>query len=142
MRPILYLSLAGCLCWLTTAPAAEPGFDDRARDFANDRVRDVRSLVNGPELPPSPAIDGNIGCIELYQRRVQLERERYDRNPPYWDDPRNQASVFLGTIWTPAFYFLGYSAVTDQLEANTAGEPQGEIDALRQASAALRCFEK
>jgi len=142
MRPLTLLCLFAALSATFAAVAAEPTFEQRARQFATDRYDDARTLINGPRQTAAPAIDPATGCVALYERRMQLQRTMANRNPVYWDDPRNQAAVFLGTVWTPAFYFLGYSAVTGHLDGLAANEPQVEIDALRRASAALRCFER
>ena len=86
------------------------------REFALDRVNDGQRLVLGPSEIPLPVIDPNASCIELYQRRIKLWHRVHDYKPAYWNDPRNQAAVFIGTLWTPAFYFFGYSAVTAHLD--------------------------
>lgn len=142
MRPLTLLAILATLSNAFPAFAAEFSFEQRAREFAANRYDDARTLINGPQLVTPPPIDPAAGCVALYERRMFLQRTMSDRNPAYWDDPRNQAAVFLGTIWTPAFYFLGYSAVTGHLDELSANDPLAEIDALRRASAALRCFER
>ena len=142
MRRLTLLAILAALASTFAVSAAELTFEQRARDFAEDRYNDARTLLNGPQESTPPAIDPAAGCVALYERRVSLQRAMTDRNPVYWDDPRNQAAVFIGTVWTPAFYFLGYSAVTGHLDSLSDTDPQSEIDALRRASAALRCFEK
>ncbi len=142
MRPHTLVALVAALFSPYSALAAELNLEQQARQFATDRYNDARTLINGPQLRPAPPIDPAAGCVALYERRMALQRTMNDRNPAYWDDPRNQAAVFLGTVWTPAFYFLGYSAVNGHLDELSADDPQAEIDALRQASAALRCFER
>jgi hypothetical protein len=122
--------------------AYEQTFEEKARHFADDRYRDLRLLIDGKEPVPQPNIAPELSCTALYQRRVALQNQLNDYKPPYWSDARNQTAVFLGTIWTPAFYFLGYSAITGYLDEMHQIDPQSEIDALRQASAAQRCFER
>lgn len=132
------------LAVLATDPAYAIGENttEQLREFALDRVEDGQRLVLGPSELPLPAIDPNLNCIELYQRRVKLWHQVHDYKPDYWNDPRNQAAVFIGTLWTPAFYFLGFSAVTAHLDQLNDVGPQAELDALSRASARLRCFEK
>lgn len=142
MRPSTLLAILASLSSSFSAFAADTTFERRAYEFANDRYDDIRTLINGPQLGTPPPIDPTAGCVALYERRMSLQRTMNDRNPAYWDDPRNQAAVFLGTVWTPAFYFLGYSAVNGYLDNLSTDDPQAEIDALRRASAALRCFER
>ncbi len=126
----------------TTAQAIEESIDVQAGEFALERYRDARRLIEGPREIPLPVIDTAQSCGDLYRRRVTLRRHLDDYKPPYWSDPRNQTAVFLGTIWTPAFYFLGYSAVSAHLDQLTDANPRAELDALSQASAQQRCFEK
>lgn len=126
----------------TIAQAAEPSFETRVREFALDRYHDGRLLIEGPHPLPTPAIDASLDCTAIYERRVALRRARDDHNVDYWDDPRNQAAVFLGAIWTPAFYFLGYSALDAHLEDLRLDDPLVEIDALSRLSAQKRCFER
>ncbi len=142
MRPFTLLAILVALTSTFAAAAAELTFEQRARLFAEDRYNDARTLINGPRHSEPAPIDPAAGCVALYERRVALQRSLNDHNPAYWDDPRNQTAVFLGTVWSPAFYFLGYSAVTGHLDTLSTTDPRAEIDALRQASAALRCFER
>jgi hypothetical protein len=142
MRSFTLLAILAALSGPFAVSAAELTFEHRARLFAEDRYDDVRTLLNGPRQSTPPPIDPAAGCVALYERRVSLQRTMNDQNPAYWDDPRNQTAVFLGTMWSPAFYFLGYSAITEHLDTLSNTDPRAEIDALRQASAALRCFEK
>ena len=117
-------------------------FDVQVNEFVVDRYHDGRRLIEGPRVATPPVIDPNQSCVALYQRRLVLLQQMHDYKPAYWDDPRNQAAVFLGTIWTPAFSFLGYSAITAQLDELNEIDPQTELDALRHVSAQQRCFEK
>ncbi len=126
----------------TTVQAAANNPDERIRQFVVERYHDTRHLIEGPQGSAPPAIAPDQSCITLYERRLTLLRQLDDYKPPYWDDPRNQAAVFIGTMWTPAFYFLGYSAVNARLEEIDDIGPQTELDALRHASAQQRCFER
>ena len=126
----------------TTAQATGENIADQVREFALAGYRNGRQLINDPREIPLPTIETNRSCIDLYRRRVTIMRHLHDYKPPYWDDPRNQSAVFLGTIWIPAFYFLGYSAVSAHLDELNKLEPQAELEALSRASAQQRCFEK
>lgn len=127
---------------MTTFAAAGDSLGQQAGDFLIDRYHDGRRLLEGPRQTATPAVAPGQSCIALYERRLELLRNMNDYKPAYWDDPRNQAAVFIGTIWTPAFYFLGYSAISAQLDSLNDIDPQVELDALRFASAEQRCFEK
>ncbi len=124
------------------AVTAADTLETQVREFALDRVQDGRRLLEGPRLVPTPAVPAELDCVALYERRVALQRELDDYQPAYWDDPRNQAAVFLGAVWTPAFYFLGYSALDARLDAIDHVGPRAEIDALSRVSARRRCFER
>jgi hypothetical protein len=129
---------------VTTTPvhAANESPERRLSQFVLDRYEDGRRLIQGPSEIKPPRVDENWSCVELYERRVDLLRETNHYKPPYWDDPRNQAAIFIGTVWTPAFYFLGYSAVAAHLDDLNGNNPRTHLDALRRASARQRCFEK
>lgn len=126
----------------TTVCATGENLDQHVRQFVVDRYHDGRRLIEGPREITPPLIEPDQSCVELYQRRLTLLRRLHDYQPAYWDDPRNQAAVFLGAIWTPAFYFLGYTAVNARLDEIDDIDPRAELDALRYASARARCFEK
>ena len=125
----------------TAAPSSMSIYRERAERFARDRVRDAHDLLVGPKRP-SAMSPMDLDCRELYARRVGLIQERLDYRSTFWDDPRNGTSVFLGAIWTPAFYYLAYNALATYTEANAGPQRQAEIDALRVASARQRCFER
>lgn len=110
--------------------------------FAERRILDIKKLIGGPNGHPAPAIAPYQSCQQLYARRLQLLPKTLDYKPAYWDDPRNQVAVFLGTMFAPAFYFLSYTGVTSYLDAAHQIDPRIELDALRHASAQQRCFIK
>jgi hypothetical protein len=87
----------------TTAQAIGENVNEQLRNFALDRVKDGQRLITGPSEISLPTIDPHTSCVDLYHRRTALRRRLHDYNPPYWDDPRNQAAIFLGAIWTPVF---------------------------------------
>jgi len=150
MRNLLNLLLTACLAGLPggTLHAGEPPpWPAIPRDqadlerFARARFDDARQLLSGP-VRPQVAAPAEFDCVTLYQRRVALTTAQLDYRTPFWDDPRNQAGVFVGAIWTPAFYYLPYRAIAEFRERAQAPHLQVEIDQLRATSAALRCFER
>lgn len=141
--------LLACALLAGTARAAEPPpwpelpGDAAALDrFGRARFDDARQLVNGARPPAVPAISPELDCRALYQQRVALSRDQLNYRPSFWEDPRSQTGVFLGAVWTPAFYYLPYRAFTDYRANAKAPQVQADIDALRAASAQLRCFER
>lgn len=150
MRSFLNLVLTACLAGLpggvlqADEPPPWPVVPRNQADldrFARARFDDARELLTGP-LRPQVAALVDLDCVSLYQRRVALTTAQLDYRAPFWDDPRNQAGVFVGAIWTPAFYYLPYRAITEFREHAQAPRRQVELDQLRAASAALRCFER
>lgn len=142
MQSLLKCS-AVLLLWATGLGfACATEIHQQIEQFGIERFNDGRLMIEGPRIIEPAPTDPAASCRALYQRRMALQRNLDDYKPAYWEDPRNQTAVFLGTIWVPAFYFLAYSAVTTHLDELKDYTPQTEIDALRRASAALRCFEK
>lgn len=119
-----------------------PELARHAEQFAYDRLQDGRRMVLGPHPVTPPSVPAGTSCEELYLRRVALMRGQVDAAPPYTDDPRNRAAVLIGTLWTPGFYYLAFSGIQAYVDAQRKPEAQAEIDALRDASAAQRCFER
>ena len=108
--------------------------------FAERRILDIKKLIGGPNGHPAPTIAPYQSCQQLYARRLQLLPKTLNYKPAYWDDPRNQVAVFLGTMFAPAFYFLSYTGITSYLDAAHQIDPRIELAALRHASAQQRCF--
>ena len=134
---LLWLLLAG------TAVQAQPDWpvvQARAEAFARDRAADGQRLLLGPTAPQVTPPPATLTCSELYAQRVALMRTQLDYRPPYTDDPRNRAAVFIGTIFTPGFYFLPFSAIQDYVGADRNVRTEQELDALRYASAAQQCY--
>ena len=114
---------------------------EQARTFARARLADAHALLLGPSQPTPPPVT-NYDCHALYARRLELMRDGLDYRLPYWDDPRHVAAVFVGTLWTPAFYYLPYRAVAGTAADARRDRRTAELDQLRYASAAQRCFER
>ena len=152
MRPTLNIRivLAGlCLLCHTHAGAADPASPafriDRAQveQFARERAGEARDLLFGPPRQSAVTVPTGLDCNLLYQRRVTLmQQQASSSRPAFWDDPRNRASLLIGTVWTPALAYLPLRAVTDFYTAEHAPRDQFELDALRTQAAAQRCFER
>jgi len=111
-----------------------------AEQFVYDRLGDGRHMIFGPAAPQVPPVDPARTCADLYTERLRLLQAQYHYKPAYTDDPRNRAAVFIGTIFTPAFYYLAFSGIQAYNEAADDAAIQGRIDALRYASAEQMCF--
>ncbi len=108
--------------------------------FAAARVEDTRSLLFGHATPGPTPLPAGLTCAELYERRLALMRTQLDYRPPYSDDPRNKAAFAIGTMWTPGFYFLPFSAVQDYLDSDRKTNAENELDQLRHAAAMQQCY--
>jgi hypothetical protein len=126
----------------SSVTADSPPMDARspAAEFAAARVEDSRSLLFGPAIPEAGAPPTGLSCAELYERRLALMRTQLDSRPAYSDDPRNKAAFAIGTMWTPGFYFLPFSAVQDYLDSDRKTNAEHELDQLRHAAAKQQCY--
>jgi len=136
------LSLIG-LCLTAGTAVAQPDWPTmraHAGAFASQRAHDGEHLLLGPRVPRvTPPLE-ELDCAALYARRVALMQHQLDYRPPWSDDPRNQAAVFIGTIFTPGFYFLPFSGIQDYVDGDRKVRAERELDALRAAAAARQCY--
>ena len=123
--PRLLIAVASSLLLWGTASATQPLIEE---------------IVHGPTAPTVPTDLSRLSCAELYRMRTELLRQSYDYVPAYLDDPRNVAALAIGTIATPAFYYLPYTGVQSYLRGRRAIAADAELTALREASAAKDCF--
>lgn len=124
-----------------SAPMLQAVEPIQVKQLVQARARDARNLTLGH---PAPQIimPANLDCTTLYNRRVALIRGQLDAEPTdYFDDPRIGAGTFLGAVWTPAFYYLPFRTLQRFQDQQRRPQVQADIDALRAASAAQRCFE-
>lgn len=123
------------------APMLEAVEPVQVKQFVQARARDARNLTLGHPAPQI-VMPTNLDCTTLYNRRVALMRSQLDAGPTdYFDDPRIGAGTFLGAVWTPAFYYLPFRTLQRFQDQQRRPQLQADIDALRAASAAQRCFE-
>jgi hypothetical protein len=137
--------MSALLCWTLTA-WGQPSWptpnqvQENTEQFAYDRLADGRRLLFGPYPPRVAPVPPAQTCAELYAERVQLMRAQVDYKPAYTDDPRNRAAVFIGTLFTPGFYYLAFTGVQAYLDATDDASAQSRLDALRYASAEQQCY--
>ncbi|MCB1748774.1 MAG: hypothetical protein H6977_02995 [Gammaproteobacteria bacterium] len=113
----------------------------QAKAFARARLADAGDLLTGPGRPQLPSV-AEQDCAALYERRLALFHAGLDRAPAFWDEPRHVAAVVIGTMWTPAFYFLPYRAVAATTAERGRHAELDELTALRRAAARAHCFER
>ena len=145
-RITAHISVVLFTLFLALACAAEPLFaisitKDDVREFVDGRVADGRTLLDGGYRPIHQPAPTELSCHELYNRRMALASQAHGYRPPYTDQPRNIGAAFIGTLFTPGFYYLGYSALENHLTDRRRRGASAELDALRRASATQRCFE-
>lgn len=141
-------ALLGALMLTTTHTApADDAFSaaqvtQDAQRFARARGADARDLLLGTPRARAIAPTG-LDCDQLYQQRVALMHDRLDPGPTdYYSDPRVGAASFVGAVWTPGFYYLPFRALQNFRDQSRRPQREAELDALRQASAAQRCYER
>ncbi len=123
---------------VSTLDAIEPV---QVKQFVKERAQDAHDLALGNPAP-QVVMPTNLDCATLYNRRVALMRGQVDQNPTdFMGDPRVRTSALLGTVWMPAFAYLPFRTVQQFRAQQKRPQVQADIDALRAASAALRCFE-
>ena len=125
-----------------SAPLLEAVAPVQVKQFVQARARDARNLTLG-QAAPQTVMPTDLDCTTLYHRRVALMRGQLDDGPTdYFNDPRIGAATFLGAVWTPAFYYLPLRTLQRFQDQQRRPQVQADIDALRAASAAQRCFER
>lgn len=113
----------------------------QVKQFVQARAHDARDLALGTPAPQQ-VMPTNLDCAELYNRRVAIMRGQVDQEPTdFLADPRIRTSALLGTVWMPAFAYLPFRTVQRFQEQQRRPQIQADLDALRAASAAQRCFE-
>ncbi len=137
---VIRLSLCALLLGLSNLiPAQEPNIPQGIDAVGSNLLGNVRALF-GPEVPAIPSDLDKLSCGQLYAQRIALMRYMDDYAPAYWDDPRNGSAVALGTLYTPVFYYLGYTAVAGYQRTRQSVVMDAQLSALRQASARQDCF--
>lgn len=102
-------------------------------------ARDARSFILGPSPTLTGFADTRKSCNEIYAEVLNLMPQTYGYAPSYWDDPRNQAGA-LGTVFTPAYFLWGVSAVSHYRQQRRIAEANERWVALQRMSAEKQCF--
>lgn len=98
------------------------------------------ALPHGPPVATVLPEDLAKSCEELYYERVVLMQRARPFAPAYYDDPRNQAAAFMGSVFTPFYYLWGYTAFESYYDAKRIEAVDRRLDVLRQISARKDCF--
>lgn len=99
-----------------------------------------------PDLPSAPPElqlkTTDLSCFELDDRLTRLTPKTYSEAPEFYSDPRNGAAVWVGTLWTPAWAYLGYAGLRQEYRESRMAAAHAEMDQLRQLKARRHCYER
>ncbi len=79
-------------------------------------------------------------CNDLYMQTLTLEKESFSYAAG--NGNKTQVASIVSTVFTPALYFLGYSAYQDYKTELNAKSAFAEIEDVRFRMAEKRCFAK
>lgn len=79
-------------------------------------------------------------CNELYLKVSVLEKEAFSYETDKGE--RTQITSAVSTVFAPALYLLGYSAIQDYRTSIEAKSTFAKIEEVRYQMAEKRCFEK
>lgn len=100
------------------------------------------SALNLVEMkkPVGGGLYDSRSCNDLYMQALTLEKESFS----YAADRGNKTQVasIVSTVFTPAIYFLGYSAFQDYKDSARSKTTFTEIEDIRLRMAEKRCFVK
>ena len=83
---------------------------------------------------------GTRSCNELYIEVSALEKQSFSYETDKGE--RTQMASAVSTIFTPALYLVGYSAIQDYRTGVQAKSTFAKIEEVRYQMAEKRCFEK
>lgn len=84
--------------------------------------------------------NNNRSCNELYIEASALEKQSFSYETDKGE--RTQMASAVSTVFAPAFYLLGYSAIQDYRTSIKAKSTFAKIEEVRYQMAEKRCFEK
>ncbi len=134
-----FLVLAAAVALAPPAPGVEPVYAPSPGALVQARAA-LTAIPDGPAVALVQPQDLARSCEELYYERVVLTQRARAFAPAFYDDPRNQAAVFLGSVATPLYYLWGYTAVESYYDARRVEAVNRRLDVLRQLSARKDCF--
>ena len=79
-------------------------------------------------------------CNDLYMQASALEKESFSYAAD--NSSKTQVASLVSTVFTPALYYLGYSAFQDYKDDIRSKSTFSEIEQIRFRMAEKRCFEK
>lgn len=79
-------------------------------------------------------------CNDLYMQATSLEKEFFANGPG--PSGRTQVASLVSTVFTPALYYLGFSAYQDYQADMNSKSTFAKIEEIRFRMAQKRCFMK
>lgn len=100
------------------------------------------SALNLVEInkPIKQGLYDNRSCNDLYMEALALEKESFSYAAG--NGNKTQVASVVSTIFTPALYYLGYSAYQDYKNEIDSRSTFVEIEEIRFRMAEKRCFTK
>ena len=84
----------------------------------------------------------NRSCEQLYLAAGKLENKALNYESDVFNQRNNTVASVVGTVFTPALYFLGYSSYMNFRSEREAHQSNHELDKIRYRMAELRCFQQ
>ena len=84
----------------------------------------------------------SLSCPELDDRLTRLEPLTYSDSPGFYSDPLVGIAVWAGTLWSPAWAYVGYYGLREQYQQSRITDIDTEIQQLRQLKAERHCYER
>lgn len=99
-------------------------------------------LYRTPVAPRIDAQDLDKSCVELEREMLAITPLTYSYKPGFYDNPYQGGSLFLGTLFSPAFYlFPAYDYYLGYRERARIIPAENRIETLRRLKADKHCFE-
>ena len=83
-----------------------------------------------------------LSCLELDQQLATLEPQTYSDNPEFYSDPIQGTALWVGTLWTPAWAYLGYTGYKEHQQQGRMADAEAKMEHLRKLKALRHCYER
>ncbi len=90
--------------------------------------------------PADSSLYDSRSCNDLYMEAMALEKENYSYERG--NGNKTQVASVVSTIFAPAVYYLGYSAIQDYKNKANSKSSFVKIEDIRLRMAEKRCFVK
>jgi len=84
----------------------------------------------------------DLSCRELDDLLTALAPQTYSDTPEFYRDPLKGSAIWVGTLWSPAWAYLGYAGLQEAYQHNRRNEAGAEMDQLRRLKARQHCYEQ